>query len=81
MTKSGRRARKKRMAQEALQARKGPRDGKPLAPLDLSGPESDREGEEDLEILFPAQPRGPGGFVTPPRRTPEVIDYDIVNMV
>ena len=65
----------------ALQAREGPRGGKPLAPLDLSGPESDQEGEEDPDILFPVQPREPEGFVTPPRRTPEVTDYDIVNMV
>ena len=69
------------MAQEALQAREGPRDGKPLAPLDLSEPASDRGSEEDPDILFTAQPRGPEGFVTPPRRTPEVTDYDIVNMV
>ena len=49
MTKSARWAKKKRMAQEALQAREGPRDGKPLAPLDLSGTESGGENEDDLE--------------------------------
>ena len=47
MTKSARRARKKRMAQETPQGKKGPRCG-----LDLSGPETDREEEDDPEILF-----------------------------
>ena len=69
------------MAQEALQAKEGPRDGKPLPHLDLSEPASDQESEEDPEILFTVQPRGPEGFLTPPRRIPEVTDYDIVNMV
>ena len=81
MSKSAKRARKKRMAQEALQAKEGPRDGKPLPHLDLSEPASDQESEEDPEILVTVQPRGPKGVLTPPRRTPEVTDNDIVNMV
>ena len=68
MTKSARRARKKRMAQEALQGKEGPRCGEPMDPLDLSGPETDREEEDDPEILFPARAREPEKLVTPPRR-------------
>ena len=56
MTKSARRARKKRMAQEALQGKEGPRCGEPMDPLDLLGPEMDRKEEDDPEILFPARP-------------------------
>ena len=81
MTKSARRARKKRMAQETLQEKEGPRCAEPMDPLDLSGPETDREGEDDPEILFPARDRQPEELVTPPRRVQEAIDCDIVNMV
>ena len=69
------------MAEEALQAREGPRDGKPLAPLDLSGPESGGKNEDDPEILFPVQPRTSEELVTLPRRTHETIDGEIVDMV
>ena len=41
MTKSARRARKKRMAQETLQGKEGPRCGEPMDTLDLSGPETE----------------------------------------
>ena len=81
MTKSARRARKKRMAQGALQGKEGPRGGKPMDPLDLSGPETDREEEDDPEIPFPTRAREPEDLVTPPRRAQETIDCDIVNMV
>ena len=60
------------MAQETLQAKEGPRGGKPLPHLDLSEPASDQEIEEDPEILATVLPRGPEGVLTPPRRTPEV---------
>ena len=81
MTKSARWARKKRMAQEILQGRKGPRCDEPMDPLDLSGPETDREEEDDPEILFPARAREPEELVTQPSRAQETIDCDIVNMV
>ena len=81
MTKSARRAKKKRMAQEALQGKEGPRRGEPMDPLDLSGPETDREEEEDPEILFPTRTREPEELVTPPSRAQEATDCDIVNMV
>ena len=69
------------MAQETLQGRKGPRSGEPIDPLDMSGPETDREEEDDPDILFPARAREPEELVTPPRRAQEAIDCDIVNMV
>ena len=81
MTKSARRARKKRMAQETLQGRKGPRCDEPMDPFDLSGPETDREEEDDPDILFPARAREPEELVTQPSRAQETIDCDIVNMV
>ena len=59
MTKSARRARKKRMAQEKLQGKKGPRCGEPIDPIDLSGLETDREEEDDPEILFLARAGNP----------------------
>ena len=49
--------------------------------LDLSGSETDREEEDDPEILFPARAQEPEELVTPPRRAQEAIDCDIVNMV
>ena len=58
-----------------------PRCGEPMDPLDLSGLEMDREGEDDPEILFLARDREPEELVTPPRRAQEPIDCDIVNMV
>ena len=69
------------MAQEALQGKVGPRCGEPMNLLDMSGSEMDREEEDDPEILFPARAREPEELVTPPRRTQEAIDCDIVNMV
>ena len=65
------------MAQETLQ-KEGPRCGEPIY---LSGTETDREGEDDPEIRFPARDREPEEIVTPPRRAQEAIDCDIVNMV
>ena len=50
------------MAQEALQGKEGPRCGEPM------DPETDREEEDDPEILFPARAREPEELVTPPRR-------------
>ena len=81
MTNSARWARKKRMAQEALQRKEIPRPGAPMDPLDLSGPETDREEEDDQDILFPARTQEPEELVTPPRRAQEATDCDIVKMV
>ena len=47
------------MTQETLLGKKGPRCGEPIDPLDLSGPEMDREEEDDPEILFRL---GPGNL-------------------
>ena len=81
MTNSARRARKKRMAQEALQRKEVPRPGEPMNPLDLSGPETYREEEDDQEIIFPSRTQEPEELVTPPRMAQEATDCDIVNMV
>ena len=72
MTNSARRVRQKK---EVL------RPGQPMDPLDLSGPETDREEEDYQEILFPARTREPEELVTPPMRAQEATDCDIVNMV
>ena len=80
MTKSARRARKRGWLKKHYKERRAPRCGEPMDPFDLSGPETDREEEDDPEILFPARTREPEELVTPPRRAQEAIDCDIVNM-
>ena len=53
MTKSARQARKKSMDEEALQARESQCNGKLLAPLDLSGPDSgDRHTHTHIYIYI-----------------------------
>ena len=56
MTHSAKRARRKRLAQEAKRREESPRSGHQMDPLNLSEPETDKEEEEDdHEILFPAR--------------------------
>ena len=81
MTHSAKRARRKRMAQEAQQRKEVPRPGHQMDPLNLSGPETDREEKDDHEILFPARVREPEEIVTSPMRAQEATDCNIVNMV
>ena len=47
MTHSAKRARRKRLAQEAQQRKETPHPGHQMNPLNLSGTETDREEEED----------------------------------
>ena len=72
MVSSSKRARKRRLSQESLR-RETSHSGHQMDPADLSGPNSDREEEEDHEVLFPPQSAGysdnsivtresPGGF-------------------
>ena len=61
MTKSARRAKKKRVAQEALQGKEGTRCGEPMDPLDLSGPETDQKKQKPRG---PARTREPEELVT-----------------
>ena len=81
MTHSAKRARKKRMAQEAQQRKEVPRPGQQMDPLNLSGPETDQEEEDDHAIVFPARTREPEEIVTSPMRAQQATDCDIVNMV
>ena len=58
MVNSNKRARRRRLAQEALQ-RETSHSGHQMDTADLSGPDSDRKGEEDHEVL-PPPPQGTG---------------------
>ena len=82
MTRSAKRARRKRLAQEAHQRKETPRPGHQMDPLNLSGMETDREEEEDdHEILFPARVRESEEIVISPMKAQEATDCDIVDMV
>ena len=82
MTHSAKRARRKRLAQEAQQRKETPRPGHQMDQLNLSGTETDREEEEDdYEILFPARVRESEEIVISPMKAQEATDCDIVNMV
>ena len=81
MTHSAKRARRKRLAQEAQQRKEIPRPGHQMDPLNLSEPGTDKEEEDDNEILFPARAREPEEIITPPMRGQAATDCDIVNMV
>ena len=76
MVSSSKRARRRRLAQ-----RETSHSDHQMDSANLSGPETDREEEDDPEILFPARARKLEELVTPPRRAQEAIDCDIVNMV
>ena len=58
MVHSAKRARRKRLAQEA-QRRETPRPAHQMDPMDLSEPGTDREEEDDHEILFPPESGNP----------------------
>ena len=81
MTHSAKRARRKRLAQEAQQRKEIPRPGHQMDPLNLSKPETVKEEEDDHEILFPARVREPEVIITSPMRAQAATDCDIVNMV
>ena len=58
MTHSAKRARRRRLAQEAQRREESPRSGHQMDPLNLSGTETNKEEEEDdHEILFPGVQR------------------------
>ena len=82
MTHSAKRARRKRLAQEAQQRKETPRPSHQMDPLNLSGTETDREEEEDdHKILFTARVRESEEIVISPTKAQEATDCDIVNMV
>ena len=80
MVNSAKRARRRRLAQEA-QGREGSRSAHQMDPADLSGPETDQEGDEDQEIMLAPRvvrvedPPPAPGIVQP------TTDCDIINMV
>ena len=80
MVNSAKRARRRRLAQEA-QRREGSRSAHQMDPADLSGPETDQEGDEDQEIMFAPRvvrvedPPPAPGIVQP------TTNRDIFNMV
>ena len=51
MVNSAKRAKRKRLAQEA-QRREASRSAHQMDPADISGPETDRDEEDDQEILI-----------------------------
>ena len=80
MVNSAKRARRRRLAQEA-QRKEGSRSAHQMDPADLSGPETDQEGDEDQEIMFAPRvvrvedPPPATGIVQP------TTDCDIFDMV
>ena len=80
MVHSAKWARRKRLAQEA-QRRETSRSAHQMDPLDLSEPGTDREEEDDHEVLFP--PKGRDFVETPPSpaKVQATTDCEIVNMV
>ena len=81
MTHSAKRARRKRLAQEAQQRNDIPCPGHQMDPMDLSEPGTGREEEDDHDILFPARVREPEETITSPMRVQATTYCDIVNMV
>ena len=78
MTHSAKRAKMKRLAQEAQQ-KETPRPVHQIDPMDLSEPGTDREEEDDHEILFPPRVRESGETIPSPTRAQTTTDC--VNMV
>ena len=80
MVNSAKRTRRRRLVQEA-QRREGSRSAHQMDPADLSGPETDQEGDEDQEIMFAPRvvrvedPPPAPGIVQP------TTECDIINMV
>ena len=80
MVNSAKRARRRRLAQEA-QRREGSCSAHHMDPADLSGPGTDQEGDEDQEIMF--APRVVRVVEPPPapEKVQPTTDCDIINMV
>ena len=80
MTHSAKRAKRKRLTQEA-QWKEIPRPAHQIDPMDLSEPGTDREEQDDHEILFPPRVRESGETIPSPMRAQATTDCDIVNMM
>ena len=80
MTHSAKQAKRKRLAQEA-QRKEIRRPAHQIDPMDLLEPGTDREEEDDHEILFPPRVRESEETIPSPTRAQAATDCDIVNMV
>ena len=68
MVNSAKRAKRKRLATEAAQRREESRSAHQMDPADLPGPGTDREEEDDQEILFAPRMKRAEESPPPPER-------------
>ena len=80
MVSSAKRAKRKRLAQEA-QRRETSRSSHQMDPVDLSEHGTDLEEEDDHEILFPCKNRNTVEPPPSPARVQATTDCEIINMV
>ena len=80
MVSSSKRARRRRLAQESLQKETSHSEHQ-MDPANLSGPDSDREEEEDHEVLFPPRKQDIVIIPSSPGKVQAVPDCDMANMV
>ena len=80
MVNSAKRAKRKRLAQEA-QRREAFRPAHQMDPADLSDPGTEREGEDDQEIEFASRRQNVEEPLPTPARAQATTDCEIINMV
>ena len=80
MVSSAKRAKRKRLAQEA-QRREAFRPTHQMDPGDLSEPGTDREEEDDQEIVFTSRIQKAEEPLSTPERAQATTDCEIINMV
>ena len=80
MVNSAKRAKRKRLAQEAQQ-REASRSAHQMDPADLSEPGTDREEQDDQEIRFTSRIQKAEESPPAPERVQATMDCEIINMV
>ena len=80
MVNSAKRAKRKRLAQEA-QRREASRSAHQMDPADLSGQETDRDEEDDQEIMFDPRTKRAEESPPAPERVQATTDCEIITMV
>ena len=80
MVNSAKRAKRKRLAQEA-QRREASRPAHQMDPADLSEPGTDQEEEDDHEIRFTSRIQKADESLPTPARVQVTTDCEIINMV
>ena len=80
MVNSAKRAKRKRLAQEA-QIREASRPAHQMDPADLSDPGTEREEEDDHEIKFTSRIQNAEEPLPTPARAQATTDCEIINMV